>query len=365
MSKSASLEWWFYEQDGKQQGGVTVDEIMTLIQSGKLSKASRVWTTGMESWLPIQDTKLSQHLQNDLDDKPDLLRSPELPPALDDIPPPLQSPGNETKALLESMTFWQRLKGIWSLIYAPAGGSIVTYAVCLYIGVNQYYALDLWSSAPFVAMSWGIVFLAWAEDWWRFKKSDQYTGWSWWWLFLPCYIHARMDKQWKLTLSMLVLSTVMSVVVSTLIALHGSGQFWDEYVTEQQDDILNKDINSQWSQEDIAALTNKLVKQSPSRSTSNQTLTAQIVADYLQRQVDRDYSKAYGGDYHPGDSQVQVEQLGTYLFKTHDSWTCGNGSCSYTYYGGSEDGMICDLGVDNDAQALKTTQCVSEFIRIQ
>ncbi|MCP4093719.1 MAG: RDD family protein [Planctomycetes bacterium] len=42
---------WFYAQDQQQHGPVPADEMRKLLQSGRLSKTTMVWSEGMESWV--------------------------------------------------------------------------------------------------------------------------------------------------------------------------------------------------------------------------------------------------------------------------------------------------------------------------
>ncbi len=156
---------------------------------------------------------------------------------------------------------------------------------------------------------------------------------------MPCYLHARVGKRLKYTFAMVALSVLFSTIVSIVLTLHGTGYFDDDYVT-YQDNSYNQPVEEQLP-------------------------SLQAVADSLQLSIDMEMKTEYGSDYQFGANRVYVEELTPYRFKASDSWSCGSGGCSYTYYGYSGNGSICELNAHDDAQAYATSECISEPFRVQ
>ncbi len=250
------------------------------------------------------------------------------------------SPSHSNEAIeTPQLSFIAVLKDVWSLVYAPASASVLIYLLALYLGYNRADAYELWISPIFVAMSFGVVLVIWCYDWWKFKKTERYTGWSWSWLIMPCYLHERVGKRLKYTFAMIALSVLFSTIVSIVLTLHGTGYFDDDYMT-YQDSSYNQPVEPQ-----VPSL--------------------QTVADSLQLSLDMEMRTEYGSNYQFGQERVYVEQLTPYLFKTSYSGTCGSGGCAYTYYGVADSDSICELDAHDDAQAYAATECMSEAFRVQ
>ncbi len=320
---------WFYEKEGKQCGGVTLEEMITLIQSKSLNELSQVWTKELSDWMPLRETVLSEYLDANVSQES---------VANDNLPPPLKA-NIEPKETPQLLGFGATLKDVWALVYAPSSASVLIYLLALYLGYNRQDSYEIWISPIFVAMSWGIVFVVWLYDWWKFRKTEGYTGWSWWWLIMPCYLHARVGKRLKYTFAMMGLSVLFSSLVSIVLTLHGTEYFDDGYTSYQS--------------------------HSNNHPAAQQVPSLQAVANSLQLSMDMKLRSEYGKDYQFGENRVYVEQLGDYRFKAYNSWSCGSGGCDYTYYGYAGNGSICELNANNDAQAYAQTDCISEAFKVQ
>lgn len=231
---------WFYESKGERKGGVSTTEIIELINQGVITQGAQVWKKGMPTWVIIEDSELFQYIE----DIPPPLNTPTVS---NDLPPPLnvESVKKEkgTTSNTNEESFSTKFAGIWRFIYAPTFAALATYLVSFVIKGNSWQAFNLWSTSGMAVISFAIVIIAWGEDFWRFRKSTSYTGWSWWWLFSPCYIHDRMGKQWKWTVGLTVLSLACSMIASKFITLHGEGYFDGDESYEYQSNSNNYNSN--------------------------------------------------------------------------------------------------------------------------
>lgn len=51
---------WHYQQDGRPQGPVSEEEMLTLLAAGKLSPSDLVWHKGLSEWVEIRHSALSE-----------------------------------------------------------------------------------------------------------------------------------------------------------------------------------------------------------------------------------------------------------------------------------------------------------------
>lgn len=305
---------WFYESKGKREGSVSTVEIIELINQGVIHQGTQVWKKGMSEWVTLEESELAQYLED-------------VPPPLsnNDVPPPLQTvltPNSNEES------FSIKFASIWRFIYAPTFAAIATYIVSFLIEGNSFDAFYMWSSTGMVLISLAISLIAWGEDLWRFKKSASYTGWSWWWLFAPCYIHDRMGKQWKWTIGLIVLSVVCSTIASAAIALHGEG-----YFDENQSYNYQSQSNAQ-----VGGMNLNTIELETYLNTTNSDAAA--------------------------TGRVSVSMLDDVTYQISYSNYCGSGGCSYWYIKSTQNGGYCYVKGDIAAEAIAATQCSSEPFRL-
>lgn len=293
---------WFYESKGKREGSVSTTEIIELITQGAIHQGAQVWKKGMIEWVTLEDSELAQYLE--------------------DVPPPLQPPNSNEES------FSSKLRGIWRFIYAPTFAAIVAYIVSFWIEGNSFDAFYLWSSTGMVLASLAISLIAWGEDLWRFKKSANYTGWSWWWLFAPCYIHDRMGKQWKWTIGLIVLSLVCNLIASAAIALHGDGYFDDNdsysYQPQSNAQVGGMDLNT-------------------------------IELETYLNTTNTDAAMT---------GHISVAMLDDVTYRISYFNLCGSHGCDYSYLKSAQDGGYCYVLGSSDEQAIAATQCSSTSFRL-
>ncbi|WP_418113619.1 DUF4339 domain-containing protein [Vibrio scophthalmi] len=303
---------WFYEFNGERVGGLCIAEIIELINQGTITQGTQVWKKGMPTWVTIEASELAHYLED------------KTPLSNHDLPPPL--PHSTPNYYEESFT--TKFASIWRFIYAPTFAAIVTYLVAYLIKGNSWQAFGLWSTSGMTLISLSIVLIAWAEDLWRFKKSASYTGWSWWWLLAPCYIHDRMGKQWKWTIGLIVLSLVCNMAASGLIALHGDGYFDDNepYQYQPQSNIQagGMDLN---------------------------TVELEMYLNTTNPDVDT-------------TGRIKVSMLDEVTYRVSYAYLCGSGGCNFDYLKATQDGGYCYVLGESDAQAIAATQCSSEPFRL-
>ncbi|MDD9176304.1 MULTISPECIES: DUF4339 domain-containing protein [Aliivibrio] len=305
---------WFYESKGKREGSISTTEIIELITQGVIHQGTQVWKKGMTEWVTLEESELAQYLED-------------VPPPLsnNDVPPPLQTVLTP-KSNEES--FSTKLGGIWRFIYAPTFAAIATYLVSYLIEGSSRQAFGLWSTSGMAVISLLIILTAWAEDLWRFKKSASYTGWSWWWLFAPCYIHDRMGKQWKWTIGLIVLSLVCNLIASAAIALHGDGYFDDNdsysYQPQSNAQVGGMDLNT-------------------------------IELETYLNTTNTDAAMT---------GHISVVMLDDVTYRISYSNLCGSNGCDYSYLKSAQDGGYCYVQGNNDAEGMAATQCSSESFRL-
>ena len=293
---------WFYESKGKREGSVSTTEIIELITQGVIHQGTQVWKKGMTEWVTLEESELAQYLE--------------------DVPPQLQTVNSNEES------FSTKLGGIWRFIYAPTFAAIATYLASYLIKGNSWQAFALWSTSGMAVISLLIILAAWAEDLWRFKKSANYTGWSWWWLFAPCYIHDRMGKQWKWTIGLIVLSLVCNLIASAAIALHGDGYF-------DNNDSYNYQLQS-------------------NAQVGGMDLNTIELEMYLNT---TNTDAAMTG-------HISVAMLDDVTYRITYSNLCGSNGCDYSYIKSAQDGGYCYVQGNNDAEGMAAAQCSSEPFRL-
>ncbi len=152
---------WFYEQGGQRKGGVSDDEIISMVKSGDLSHGSSVWKKGFPDWMKIENTELRTHLD-------------------ESAPPPLT--GEHINNTV-----------VWVLAFAPIIGFMLEYFVS---GVvyhdNQYLAEAAATGGKFwyITLILNIALSYWDEK--RLKVSgtntEKFSAWVW---LVPVYLFQR------------------------------------------------------------------------------------------------------------------------------------------------------------------------------
>lgn len=52
-------EWYFVDENGRQEGPVSRDHLLQLFSTGRINESSLVWSNGMSDWLPLSTTGLT------------------------------------------------------------------------------------------------------------------------------------------------------------------------------------------------------------------------------------------------------------------------------------------------------------------
>jgi hypothetical protein len=158
---SSTHKPWFYERKGERLGGVSEEEIISLIQSGALSWGSAIWKQGFQDWTPIENTDLRIHL--------DTLS-----------PPPLR--GQQVNNTV-----------VWILAFAPIIGFMLEAFVAGMVHADNPYKAE---SAAFNGQFWYItlilnVALSYFDEK-RLSKSgtdtNRFSGMVW---LVPVYLYQR------------------------------------------------------------------------------------------------------------------------------------------------------------------------------
>ena len=309
---------WFYESNGEREGNLCVAEIIVLINQGTITQGTQVWKRGTPAWIAVEESELSQYLY----DVPPPLSSNDVPPLLQTKKEQLLEPN------FDEERFSTKFAGIWRFIYGPTFAAIVTYLASYLIKGNSWQAFALWSTSGMAVISLAIVLIAWAEDLWRFKKSANYKGWSWWWLFAPCYIHDRMGKQWQWTIGLIVLSLVCNMIASAVITLHGDGYFDDNepyhYQSQSNVQVGGMDVNT--------------IELEMYLNTTNPDAAA--------------------------TGRISVAMIDDVTYRLSYANWCDSNGCDYRYLKETQDGGYCRILASSDVEAITATQCSSEPFRL-
>ena len=59
---SSNGEKWYYMAGGKKIGPVDVSNVIAMLESGEMTRDTRVWTKGMEKWTPVSETNLMNRI---------------------------------------------------------------------------------------------------------------------------------------------------------------------------------------------------------------------------------------------------------------------------------------------------------------
>lgn len=98
---------WHYERDGQRMGGVTVEEMGSLIAQRVVDGRTLVWAQGFKDWTALQETELAVHLT-----------APDTPPML-----PASRISNTV---------------VWVLAAAPVLGALLEGFVAGILSQNEY-----------------------------------------------------------------------------------------------------------------------------------------------------------------------------------------------------------------------------------
>jgi len=88
---------WFYEENGERKGPISEEELRKLIDDGKISYGTLVWTQEFPSWKKIEETKFLEYLSRV-------------------SPPPLRGEAVDNTI-------------VWILAFAPLIGTVLEYAI--------------------------------------------------------------------------------------------------------------------------------------------------------------------------------------------------------------------------------------------
>lgn len=151
---------WFYELNGQRKGGVSETTIISLIQSGQLSRTSNVWKQGFSDWVKLEDTPLRVHL-------------------VSNTPPPL--PGKAVNNTL-----------VWILAFAPPIGLFLEAVIAMIVHGDEDWALEAVFAGQFFYITIAVNILLSILDERQLKKAGYDTrtfkGWVW---LVPVYLYQR------------------------------------------------------------------------------------------------------------------------------------------------------------------------------
>ena len=158
---TATEKPWFYEHKGQRVGGVSEEEIVSLVQSGIISRGCVVWKKGMPDWVSVETTELSHHLD-------------------DSAPPPLT--GEHVSNTL-----------VWVLAFAPIIGLMLeSFVAGMVYADNAYKAESAAMSGQFwyITLILNVALSYWDEK--RLSKSGtdtaKFNGFVW---LIPVYLFQR------------------------------------------------------------------------------------------------------------------------------------------------------------------------------
>jgi len=180
--KTEEVSEWFYELNGKRIGGVTENEIVSLINKGLLSYGSAVWKKDFQDWKKIEKTDFITHLNQN-------------------SPPPLA-----TEHISNSV--------VWTLAFAPVLGLILEYIVAgVMYADNQSKAEFEISNGSFwyITLLLNISLSYWDEK--RLKNAgintSKFSGFVW---LVPVYLFQRA-KSLKQSKAYFIVWIVMFILV--------------------------------------------------------------------------------------------------------------------------------------------------------
>lgn len=173
---------WFYESNGQRKGGVSEEEIISLIQSGVLSRSSAAWKKGLQDWMPIESTELRTYLD-------------------DSTPPPLR--GEHVNNTI-----------VWILAFAPILGLMLeAFIAGMVYRDNPYQAESAAMGGQFwyITLILNVALSYWDEK--RLSKSGtttkKFNGLVW---LIPVYLYQRA-KALKHSLAYFIVWVVCFVLV--------------------------------------------------------------------------------------------------------------------------------------------------------
>jgi len=154
---------WFYEKDGKRHGGVSEEQIVTLIGSGTLHADSRVWQQGFTDWIELQSSALKIHLPS---------HDPSAPPPL-----PASAINNTI---------------VWILAFAPWIGYEIEREVALSQHDNEFDAAVAFYNNEYFFITVALNILLTVLDEKKLAQAghdtEKFKGWVW---AVPVYLFQR------------------------------------------------------------------------------------------------------------------------------------------------------------------------------
>lgn len=151
---------WFYEENGSRKGGISEDEIVSLIEKGKITYGTSVWKAGLPDWLNVEDTELHQHLSKT-------------------SPPPLK--GDKVNNTV-----------VWVLAFAPIIGLFIEGFIAGMVYENSYRVNSAISNAEFWYVTVILNIALCILDERKIKSAGQDTSRFKGWIFLvPVYLYQR------------------------------------------------------------------------------------------------------------------------------------------------------------------------------
>jgi hypothetical protein len=151
---------WFYEDKGERKRAASMQELVSLIETGALDRRSLVWKEGFAEWQHLGDTELRQHLNTQ-------------------TPPPLT--GQHVNNTL-----------VWVLAFAPLIGYTLEWALAFAIHESDYRAERAMAEGGYWFITLGLNILLGVLDEKRLQKAGHNTshfrGWVW---LVPVYMFQR------------------------------------------------------------------------------------------------------------------------------------------------------------------------------
>lgn len=159
-SSQEEVVTWFYEENGSQKGGAKEEEIISLIEKGKITYGTSVWKAGLPDWIKVEDTELRKYLAKV-------------------SPPPLK--GDKVNNTV-----------VWILAFAPLIGSFIEGFIAGMIYENPYRIDSAISNAEFWYITVILNITLSILDERKLKSAGQDTskfkGWVW---LVPVYLYQR------------------------------------------------------------------------------------------------------------------------------------------------------------------------------
>ena len=172
------MKYWYYVEDGKQVGPVSEQELVNLLQSGKLNSNTLIWTQKLTAWLracDVENLAPSCFTPPPIPIAPPIpvvradLKQPQSPPPLPPIPQKTGAVTNVSGFFPRPSSYWPAMLVAWSTFQvvkriepAVASNIFIAVVVGMIVGALAILPFELiyrrqWPMPARHALAWGIA----------------------------------------------------------------------------------------------------------------------------------------------------------------------------------------------------------------